>query len=1782
MLHCVTKLSKTLKKYDRKADKRCKEKGRMSIENIKYNAKYKKPRYIPDELYKAIQEKYGCTPNEYYAYYYGGIDITDEDTDLTGYAKQYFSYNDETGTRGGETVSYKNKIEEIYNDEVQLNEAKAYLVKQLKNDFMKKVKKAHSLYEQECYKIYDNDNDSNTTPDGKYQKKITELFVNYYLGFIKIVGDGTVEVDGVQLNAESTLDDFVYQENSDQMVENDIVPVKNYYNNDNINITTGTIIAYAAAQHQAAFLSACQGFSEDDWKNTLLPKYLNNQISKAYNLTRYNDVTDRPDYSEWNIYSYEEILAMRANGTDVPEDLLSWAKSMENAHTTNFEQEGESAKDTSTTDDRSLKDIEKKTKQLNEETKKAKKTTEKNFENLKLVADSTQRLKDEKEDKISKSLEEMNNLNKEYKDLSQKQKNDKLTRHEKKRFKELQKLLDTDGVLNMNLKAASNELEELIRSIDNIDLEINANIELGNETIEMADKLSNYANTDNTADDTVVTDQPETNGDLNEFQVTAQSGDLAEIATENAESLVNYSNELDETISNDEYTNLYNFASLTVNSYEDYVSGQDKTSGETKNVENSTENKDELSKAEKFLQGLEGKTLIEKAYALLKQDAEEVANVIKSQIKLDLMGIESEAREKASTEKTKFVEKQTNSLKKEKEELTAKQKQNPQDFSEKDGKRLEKIEEKLNSIGEKSYEFVSESLEKVNEYDKTLDKGELRGDDAIDFGEITADISAELIKYSLALSLGGTMPLLGIKAIALSASTAVFGGQMILAGKIDNKLHDTVDKNNDSNINDITEDKKKLENITDVNNKENNQKDKTNAENNSTKTTGSSASAGSGDEEEYNVPMLVALAIATGGAGILPFIPILITKTVKDNKESKQIEQENKEKTANLNMQTSMTQMEINKDKRKIQKLEKDAKKITKETQKLIAEFKIMQQQNDEIGKRQEEEANMNPQETQEESPQFIVDEDGNIVQAPSKNEGKLTVKNSSAQQDTDTLANNSMKMGTISGKLKTYNGKLSKYSTQIARLSKKNETRSKRCQKLALERRQTVNEQQKYEEDKAKRLNKRLAVVGIFNTVFSVVSAVAAVLMAIPFTSGVGQFMAQCCAIGIGLCGVTKGAIQMANGDLMGGLLNMGIAIVQAVLSFVGAGQAGEAIGKAANIALTAVSSAAQTVQAGTEMASNIQILEGEEQSSTLNTISQVAGLVSAAASIGASIANAVGGAGKVGEAAGDAAEAVGDAAEAGGAAASGAVNAAAEAGGAAAKTATIFTNEVGEKTLQSVASGIGQVAGWVGQSISLATQMSTMIKAANGNTDTEFEDIMNIIGTSLATIGAISSTIGGWNNNQNGWAKTSDIFNAIGSTVSSSAQISMMIKQFSGNSDMEAEEIMALIGVGFSLAGAMASVGGSVFSDEAKADRKARKEERAERKAQSKTKPENEKTEKTNQTENTKEEKTNENKAEDDINNSQAIAMAATANVNQPQPVQQNQNNQTVNTELNETIQEISETANQYEQNAQDEQRRSENAQQTHKENEEKIEQKSTNKRTEENTENEQENNEYKLKQQTKETELNEEAKVLGNKKSEVTDENKTASTEPDKKPSPASDADTQKPSQVGGEVDTSNSSLSIGSLKTEVRAQSVEVEGLGNEIAGLEAEEMNILTNPTMSKEEKESKLKVIKHQKETKQKELHEKQMKLEETKNELKQKRNERIEKINKWINIAQSTASTGEQIANILFALNKSNEMSMEEKSQARKELKLSDSELERLKQARIKYDKARARGIVS
>lgn len=336
----------------------------------------------------------------------------------------------------------------------------------------------------------------------------------------------------------------------------------------------------------------------------------------------------------------------------------------------------------------------------------------------------------------------------------------------------------------------------------------------------------------------------------------------------------------------------------------------------------------------------------------------------------------------------------------------------------------------------------------------------------------------------------------------------------------------------------------------------------------------------------------------------------------KDVSKSKEAAKDSSRDSENVKKDTDKTNKELKKETKtltkKMKRDQKDIIKRTKESQKAA-------KRQAELVKRYEELNNEN---------EALQAEDAAKIQTaqptPAANKAQSTAAMTpvAAQQNTpqsnnaDKIASNNAEIGSICTEFKVLKKTITTNRKVMVKLQKSTKTTQKKLNKKlkVIDKNEKIAE--KKEQEKQKKLAKQLAGVGIAENVFSVTLATGMILAAIPWSAAVGHVMVQVGEYGVAACGVTKAAINLANGNLTAALMSIGQAAITVAAAAAGPAAAG------AGSVLGAVAGGLSVVSNSAEMVNNVRVVQGKEAKGVLSKISTISGVASsvvgAAASLG------------------------------------------------------------------------------------------------------------------------------------------------------------------------------------------------------------------------------------------------------------------------------------------------------------------------------------------------------------------------------------------------------------------------------------------------------------------------------------------------------------------------------------------------------------------------------------
>ncbi len=540
--------------------------------------------------------------------------------------------------------------------------------------------------------------------------------------------------------------------------------------------------------------SKFKNFTEEDWVDyaeICLKK--NSSIVNNSSFSGLSSIINDPETAQWARYTYEEIIQMEANGVLIPAKVLAWAHSMQDSDVTAYEinEDSNTVETTEGTGENSenseLKELQKKTQTLSNKSQNAETTTSQKFDEFQETVKRAEKIKQEQETTKKDSLKQIEELTKEWDEISAKvKKGDKLTEAEQKRFKELGSMLNgKDGDLVTDIQASADDLQELMNSMDGLNNDIKENIELGDDTVNTAKELAQIEKGYKAKNTASAIEFDVTTGETKDLLYGAKGKDIAKIALDNGNNLIEFSNTLNNQLMMNQYASLYDFAEIFTQTSTETISNTKEVLGDdyNKTTEEINEEVDalpDMTQAENDRYNLEqnGVGLIGQAVVFSGKSIKETFTSLYAMNELKLIDEQTQKEKNKSQNLTDRVVNEMTSTKEEYDRLTekkekAEEKQETrkntienindetdaeklqqaaeetenepeEEFTEEDNQTLEKLGQKLETTGNESQQKLFQSLSKIDGFEQLLKNKKLDGLQAIDYGTITKQIGIEL------------------------------------------------------------------------------------------------------------------------------------------------------------------------------------------------------------------------------------------------------------------------------------------------------------------------------------------------------------------------------------------------------------------------------------------------------------------------------------------------------------------------------------------------------------------------------------------------------------------------------------------------------------------------------------------------------------------------------------------------------------------------------------------------------------------------------------------------------------------------------------------------------------------------------------------------------------------------------------------------------------------------------------------------------------------------------
>ncbi len=551
--------------------------------------------------------------------------------------------------------------------------------------------------------------------------------------------------------------------------------------------------------------------TEDDWAD--YAKLVIKQTNTAKYGTLYKGLQNNfsEENASWEQFSYVEILAMESNGVCVPAEVLTWAHSMQDSDVTAYEigDDAEVTNDLEGTGEDSanseLQKMQKKTQTLSEKSATAKNEASLKFNQFKEISKKAEKIQKEQETSKKDALKQIGDLTKEYEELQDKAKNgSELTDVDKKRYVELGKMLNgKDGELITNVQTSSDELQDLINSMDGLNKDAIEGIDLGEDTVDMAEQLALYEKGYKSKNTMSGLAMSMITGELKDWFFGGKGKTIARDALDNGNNLIEFSNTLTNQLMMNQYLSLYNFAGEFNANATETIDATKETMGEDFNksgeeFEEEAEVPEEQENEELSMDGLTtmglGTRKLTKKVQEVSNDSAQLAKEAKKELKK--LGKEqselAEEKEAIVEEKQQSqvdeAETQTEKTNEPEKALAAQESAKPvsiEDDNENSGEitaeaKAEEVDGKIETNNEKGLtvqEKLQKSLKTNEKYDKFNDK-------ANDVMDKTCTVGTVSVLYGTNLIVGGTQMITIGTPLLASIFTYPAGVALITQGTI--------------------------------------------------------------------------------------------------------------------------------------------------------------------------------------------------------------------------------------------------------------------------------------------------------------------------------------------------------------------------------------------------------------------------------------------------------------------------------------------------------------------------------------------------------------------------------------------------------------------------------------------------------------------------------------------------------------------------------------------------------------------------------------------------------------------------------------------------------------------------------------------------------------------------------------------------------------------------------------------------------------------------------------
>lgn len=353
----------------------------------------------------------------------------------------------------------------------------------------------------------------------------------------------------------------------------------------------------------------------------------------------------------------------------------------------------------------------------------------------------------------------------------------------------------------------------------------------------------------------------------------------------------------------------------------------------------------------------------------------------------------------------------------------------------------------------------------------------------------------------------------------------------------------------------------------------------------------------------------------------------------KDAKDSTEIKKETEKSKKELEKDAKTLQKEIQQEQKEAERLTKESEEAAKKQEEMLAEYEALTMENETLAA-EDASAKQNNVQAQPQA----NNTQGGLLGSSNLSTNQVTSNNS------DKIANNSARLNALSSEFQITGNTITRNNAKLVNIETVVTKKQKSFEKTTNALTKKVKQEQKDEKEKQDKLQKQLGAVGIAENVFSITTSSGIIMNKIgtgmiasgtamlsnPFTAVAGAALIssgtpiQTTGItlttvgtyGTVACGVTKAAINIANGNLAAGLISLGQTAISAVTAMTGTQGA-------VSSTLTTVSAGLNIVSSGASMVNNVRAVQGKEANGVFSKISTIAGAASALTTSAATIAD-------------------------------------------------------------------------------------------------------------------------------------------------------------------------------------------------------------------------------------------------------------------------------------------------------------------------------------------------------------------------------------------------------------------------------------------------------------------------------------------------------------------------------------------------------------------------------